>query len=607
MRTLSYIGIFLLIYLNHFAQKPNTSNEKLALQYLENKEFEKANDYLSDLYSNNPDAWYTYYFKSLMAVKDYSKAEKITKKQLKNNKLNTFYYVYLGSVFKEQGESKKETDCYEKAVKEVVPTAPYLQNLAVTFSNAGLFDYAIESYLKGRKENIDYPFFYEIADLYKQKNDLKSMVNEYLDALEFRESELQAVQMNLQNNLGYDETDGGINNPILKQELQKRIQKNNDKTILIEFLIFIQKQQKDFNGAFVQSKALDKRLKEDGTRVYELAKMCNSNNDFETAQRCYNYLIEKGAGTSYYDIANIELLNVEFNLIKNAASTPTAVLSQLESKYDKLINNYKNSNLGISLIKNRSLLQAYYLNKREQAIIALTDLIKLSGVPANERAEYKLILGDIYLISGEIWESSLLYSQVEKEFKYEAIGQEAKFRNAKLSFYAGDFKWSKAQADILKGATSKLISNDALDLSLIISDAIGIDTNDLPLKLYASAELMLLQHNYLAAINRLDSINLLFGTHTLADDISMKKAQIYLSLNDFTKAETMYKNILEFYSTEIYGDDAQYKLAELYERRNEKEKAKIEYQNLLSNFPGSIYTAEARKKYRLLRGDNISN
>ena len=607
MRKLLYIVILVANYLNLFAQKPNNSNEKLALQYFENKEFDKANDYLSDLYANNPDNWYPYYFKSLMAVKDYSKAEKITKKQLKINKLNTFYYVYLGSIFKAQSEFKKETECYEKAIKEVATSAPYLQNLAAAFSNGGLYDYAIQTYLKGRKEHKDYPYYYEIADLYKQKNDLKLMVNEYLDALEFRESELQVVQMNLQNNLGYDETDGGINNPILKQELQKRIQKNNEKTILVEFLIFIQKQQKDFNGAFVQSRALDKRLKEDGTRIYELAKICYSNNDFETAQKCYNYLIEKGTGSSYFDLANIELLNVEFSLIKNAASTPSAVLTQLETKYDKLINNYKNSNLGVSLIKNRSLLQAYYLNKKEQAITSLSDLIKLTGISANERAEYKLILGDIYLISGEIWESSLLYSQVEKEFKYDAIGQEAKFRNAKLSFYAGDFKWSKAQADILKGATSKLISNDALDLSLIISDAIGIDTNDLPLKLYASAELMLLQHNYQGAISRLDSINLLFSTHTLADDISLKKAQIYLNLNELSKAEMMYKNILEFYSNEIYGDDAQFKLAELYEKRNEKEKAKIEYQNLMSNFPGSIYTVEARKRYRLLRGDNVSN
>jgi tetratricopeptide (TPR) repeat protein len=596
--TLCYVG---------YSQNPNAIKEKLALQYIENKEYDKANEYLSELYSDNPNIWFAQYYKSLMALKEFSKAEKITKKQIKNNKLNSFYYVYLGGVYKQQNESKKETDCYEKAIKEVSAGAPYLQNLANAFISAGLYDYAINTYLKGRSENKDYPYFYEIAEIYKLKNDLKSMVNEYLDALEFRESELLAVQMNLQNNLGYDESEGGINNPILKQELQKRIQKNNNKIVLVEFLIFIQKQQKDFNGAFVQSKALDKRLKEDGTRIFELAKICSTNNDWETAQKCYNYLLEKGSGSIYFDVSNIELLNVEFNIIKNTANTPTLILQQLETKYDKLINQYKESNLGASLIKNRSLLQAYYLNKPHLAINALTDLINLPGLNITEKAEYKILLADIYLISGEIWESSLLYSQVEKDFKYEAIGQEAKFKNAKLSFYAGDFKWAKAQADVLKGATSKLISNDALDLSIIISDAIGVDTNDIPLKLFSSAELMLMQHKYTNAINRLDSINLLFSSHTLADDIFFKKAEIYKSLNDVDNAIKMYNSIIEFYPTDIYADDAQFKLAELYEQKNDKEKAKTAYQNVLTNYSGSIYVVEARKRYRALRGDNISN
>lgn len=138
------------------------------------------------------------------------------------------------------------------------------------------------------------------------------------------------------------------------------------------------------------------------------------------------------------------------------------------------------------------------------------------------------MLADIYLISGEIWEASLLYSQVEKDFKYEAIGQEAKFRNAKLSFYAGDFAWAKSQADVLKGATTKLISNDALDLSLIISDAIAVDTNEAPLKLFACADLMIRQHKYEDAIIKMDSINILYSSNTLGDDIYFKKAQIYM-------------------------------------------------------------------------------
>ena len=64
----------------------------------------------------------------------------------------------------------------------------------------------------------------------------------------------------------------------------------------------------------------------------------------------------------------------------------------------------------------------------------------------------------------------------------------------------------------------------------------------------------------------MDSINLLFNTNTLGDDINYSKAQIYYKQGKFAEAEAMYKNITEYYPTELYGDDAQFKLAELYDK-----------------------------------------
>ena len=612
MAHFSFKDIFLILILAlslpGYAQKPVNNADKLALQYFDQKEFEKANVYFDDLYDKAPEAWYTYYYKSLLAVKDYSKAEKITKKQLKQNKLNVYFYVYLGKIYKLQNEEKKEKDAYEKAVKELMAVQPYVQLLATAFAEEQLYDYAIQTYNKGRKEAPEYPYFYERADIYKLKNDLPAMINEYLDALEYRETEIQAVQVKLQNSLGYDDEQGGIKNPVLKQELQKRIQKNPDKIILSEFLISIQTLQKDFDGAFVQSKALDKRLKEDGQRIYELAKICVANQQWETAKRCYDYLVEKGPNGVYYDNAIIDGLNAEYFALTQQPQPKQEELLLLDQKLAKAYAKYKQSFLNTQLLKSLVSIKAYYLDKTNDAIALLEDFLGLAGVDAVTRSEYKLMLADIYLVKGEIWEASLLYSQVEKDFKYEAIGQEAKFRNAKLSFYAGDFAWAKAQADVLKGATTKLIANDALDLSLVINDAIGVDTNEVPLKLFSSAELMILQHKYSEAIARMDSINLLFSTNTLGDDIYYKKAQIYFTLGKYTDAEIMYKNILEFYPDELYGDDTQFKLAELYEKNlKDKEQAKQAYQDVLTKYPGSIYTVEARKRYRELRGDNISN
>ena len=605
--TVVFFALFFTV-LSGYAQKTGTTSDKLAIQYYEQKEYEKANLYLADLYDKNPEVWFTYYYKSLMSVGDFPKAEKVAKRQIKQNKLNVYLYVYLGRVYKAQGDAKKEKESYDRAIRELNPEQPYVQPLAAAFVENGLYDHAIEVYTKARKATPDYPYFYERAEVYKAKNDLKAMINEYLDALEFRETEIQLVQMNLQNSLGYDDESGGIMNPLLKQELQKRIQKDPDKIILSEFLIFIQKQQQDFEGAFVQSRALDKRLREEGQRIYDLAKICVSNRQWETAKRCYDYIVEKGPDNPYYDAAVLDGLNVEFLSVTQKPAPSMDELLALEQKLMRINEKYKQNFMNAQLIKNLATLKAYYLNKSDEAITLLMDFLEQSGMEASAKAEYKLMLADIYLLKGEIWDASLLYSQVEKDFKYEAIGQEAKFKNAKLSFYAGDFAWSKTQVDVLKGATTKLIANDALDLSLIITDAIGVDTNDAPLRLFASAELMVLRHHYTEAIARMDSINLLYSTNTLGDDIYYKKAQIYFTLGKYADAETMYKNIVEYYPNDLYGDDAQFKLAELYEYNiHDKEKAKQAYQDVLLKYPGSIYDVEARKRFRELRGDNVSN
>lgn len=584
------------------------TTEKLAIQYYEQKAFEKANIYFDELFNKSAENWFSYYYKSLLAIKDYSKAEKITKKFLKEDKNNTFLYVRLGQIYKLQNNEKKEKEFYDKAIKDLIAFPPYVQNLATAFLEAGQYTYALDSYQKGRNATPEYPYYFERAEVFKAMNDLKAMINELLDAIDFKESDIQLVKINLQNSLGYNEETGGFKNPLLKEELQKRIQKNPDKIAFIEFLIFVQLQQKDFYGAFIQSKSLDKRLNEDGQRMYELAKLFVTNKQWSVSKQCFDYIILKGPSNLFFDAATIDKLSVEFLSLTESSLTQREAFISLEANLLKANEKYKNSYLSSGLIKDIASLKAYYLDKSSEAIILLEDYLLNNSLEIQLKAELKLMLADIYLISGEIWEASLLYSQVEKDFKYEAIGQEAKFRNAKLSFYAGDFAWAKSQADVLKGATTKLISNDALDLSLIISDAIAVDTNEAPLKLFACADLMIRQHKYEEAIVKMDSINLLYSSNTLGDDIYFKKAQIYMIQKKYKDVESMYKNILEYYPNELYADDAQFKLGELYEYYlSDKEKAKQIYQELLLNFSGSTYAVDARMRYRELRGDAPTN
>ncbi|MFL5753856.1 MAG: tetratricopeptide repeat protein [Bacteroidia bacterium] len=599
--------IFCLISALSFSQK--NTDEQLALQFFNNKEYDKAIVYYEKLYSDrNSSAYYQYYFKCLLYTKEYKKAEKIAKRQLKFSPESVFLYLDIADVYKAQGDEKKAEEQYDKAIKELPNDYTQINALANAFRSNKLYDRAIETYKKGRKFNEGiYPFYYEVAEVYRDKGDTRGMINEYLDALDFRDTELTNVQNNLQNSLGYDDEKGGFNNPVLKQELQKRIQSNPEKTIFSEFLIFILLQQKDFDAAFAQSKAIDKRKKEDGYRMMELGKICVSNENYEVAEKCFEYIISKGQSNYYYNQAYIEAANAQFDKIVKQRNYTPQDLTDLESKLQVTIKQFDGSLITVPLIRKLAVLSAFYLNKSAEAIDMLQKAIEMPGIDKHAQAECKLDLGDIVLVAGDIWEASLLYSQVDKAFKYDVIGQEAKFRNAKLAYYSGDFKWAKAQLDVLKGATSKLIANDAMDLSLVIGDAINIDTNEVPLQMFSSADLLIIRNKTDEAMARLDSINILFDNHSLADDIYFKKGTIYTKQGKYKEAIDAFQRVVDNYGEEIFGDDALFRIADIYQYNlKDLEKAKTLYQDLLVKYPGSVFTVEARKRFRKLRGDSIN-
>src|SRR5262249_39209495 len=160
-----------------------------------------------------------------------------------------------------------------------------------------------------------------------------------------------------------------------------------------------------------------------------------------------------------------------------------------------------------------------------------------------------LQMGDYYLIAGKMWDASLTYSQVDKEFKQDFMGEDARFRNAKLAYYRGDFDWAQRQLTILKSATSELIANDALYLSVLITENVE-DSNLVPLQRFAYADLLLFQNKDKEAETLLDSLTKAYPKHPLNDDILMLRANIAIKHRNYEKAlgylETIHKQ---------YGED----------------------------------------------------
>lgn len=601
------IAVFTFSLFVFTAHAQQSTDEKLASMFFNDRDYEKAASIYERLFEQKPASYYyTYLIYCYLEMNDLKKAEKLVRNQIKQEPKNLKYQVDLGYLYSRSDDNSKAQKQYEDVIKNLPPEKNQIIEVANTFLSRRETELSIRTYQKGRQLLQDsYPFNMELAYVYQSVGDIQDMVEEYLNYIDYDITKLSFVQDRLQDALSMDSD--GTKNDIFRKALLRRIQRYPDRTYYSELMIWYSVQQRDFAQALIQAKSLDKRLGEDGHRIYDLATLCVTNNNYDVAEEAYRYVISKGAEAPFYKICRIELLNVSFLKITQHYNHTAEDISRLEKEYESTLAELGNTSSSINMIKNLSHLYTFFSGKSEQAINLLSDAIKIPGLTLQQIADCKLELGDIYLFTGEVWEATLLYSQVDKSFKNDPLGHEAKLRNARLSYFIGEFGWAKAQLDVLKAATSKLIANDAMELSLLIGDNLTEDTAGVALKVLSRAELLEFQNKDEQALLTLDSIQNIPTGATLADDVLYRKAKIAMKKGEYLRADSLYAKIVEGYPEEILADNALYKMAELNEiQLANKSKAMDLYQELITKYPGSLYTTEARKRFRVLRGDPVN-
>jgi tetratricopeptide (TPR) repeat protein len=143
-----------------------------------------------------------------------------------------------------------------------------------------------------------------------------------------------------------------------------------------------------------------------------------------------------------------------------------------------------------------------------------------------------------------------------------------------------------------------------MELSLLITDNLNLDTILEPMLMYARADLLAIQRNYTAAELCLDSILTEYPGHSLKDEILMLQGRMAESRYDYEEAIGYYKQVVENHYFDISADNALYKMAELYEQKLEQPSEAADlYKQLMVDFPGSLYVVESRKRFRNIRGD----
>lgn len=574
----------------------------LIFQYYRDGEYEKAVVLLEKMFAGaNNEGYFDIYFNSLLKLKRYDVAEKTVKKLMRQHPENDAYPIALGKLYQEKGDVQNGNKIFSDIINKLPKDEFKIRNLANNFYRFENYDFAVQTFKQGRKIlGNDELFTYELLNIYRFKKDKPMLMQEYLDALATIPQLLPQAQavlpMIFDDKADYQTFQVGI---------LKKIQKDPDAEIYIQLLTWNYIQQQQYDMALRQLIAFDKRTKADGGTLFNAIYTFVDNSAYETAIKAYEYLLTKGKENQYYLPSKIELLNTKYN-IQTAGKYNTAALDLLAKDFQILLDeNGKNKNT-LFAIKRLANLQAYYLNQAAQAEKGLEEALQMPGLNGQDIGQLKLELGDIYILTNQPWEAFLVYEQVSKQFEGQPIGNEARFRSAKLSFYQGNFDYSSGQCLVLKAATSQLIANDALNLSLLISDNIQTPTDSNALKMYADAEMLVFRNLPAQAIRKLDSIAVVFPENGLTDAVLMTKARILIKSNDFQSAADILKKLTENFKDGIWTDDALFTLGDLYEKKlNDIVQAKLYFQKLITDYPGSMFSAEARKRFRNLRGDGV--
>ncbi|WP_307290460.1 tetratricopeptide repeat protein [Pedobacter agri] len=574
----------------------------LIFQYYRDGEYEKAVVLLEKMFAGaNNEGYFDIYFNSLLKLKRYDVAEKTVKKLMRQHPENDAYPIALGKLYQEKGDVQNGNKIFSDIISKLPKDEFKIRNLANNFYRFENYDFAVQTFKQGRKILGNNELFtYELLNIYRFKKDKPMLMQEYLDALATIPQLLPQAQavlpMIFDDKADYQTFQVGI---------LKKIQKDPDAEIYIQLLTWNYIQQQQYDMALRQLIAFDKRTKADGGTLFNAIYTFVDNSAYETAIKAYEYLLTKGKENQYYLPSKIELLNTKYN-IQTAGKYNTAALDLLAKDFQVLLDeNGKNKNT-LFAIKRLANLQAYYLNQAAQAEKGLEEALQMPGLNGQDIGQLKLELGDIYILTNQPWEAFLVYEQVSKQFEGQPIGNEARFRSAKLSFYQGNFDYSSGQCLVLKAATSQLIANDALNLSLLISDNIQTPTDSNALKMYADAEMLVFRNLPAQAIRKLDSIAVVFPENGLTDAVLMTKAKILIKSNDFQSAADILKKLAENFKDGIWTDDALFTLGDLHEKKlNDIVQAKLYFQKLITDYPGSMFSAEARKRFRNLRGDGV--
>ena len=570
-------------------------NEQLAQYYYDKGDFEKAKISYEELLENVPQN--TQYFLRTIdcyqQLKQFDVAEKTIQERLDKYKQGNLL-VELGYNFQLQKNDAKARNFYDQALERIKKNPNEVYGISNSFEKKVLLDYALKSYQSATELDPNFNFNYQIALLYGQLGNAEMMISTFLNEAYANPQNSIMIQNQLARFM-VDEGDANFNET-LRKSLIVRAQKNQD-IFWNRYLSWYYVQQKEFEKAFIQEKAIYKRDPESLSNIVNLGQLAIEEDNQEAAKEILGFVLENTKDLELLIQANSYLMKMKIGKAKEKD------FAAINTELQALLKQYEISPFTLSLQLIQAHFVAFNLKKPEDGKAIVKKALELQ-LDDYDVAQAKMELADILLYEEKFNQALIYYSQIELDLKNDVIAHEASLKSAKTSYFKTDFVWALKQFKELKSANTQLIANDALEYFLLINDNTVADSTQTALKQFAKGDYLLYQNRNQEAEAQFQMILKNYKGQEIEAVTLLRLGRIYEKLGDFTLALSQYQNITDHHSDGIYVDEALFFSAEIYNKQLKlPEKAKPLYEKIIFNHQDSIYFVDARKTFRQLRGD----
>lgn len=593
-----------------YCQYPNDDNNRYLLgeNYEQSGYPDKAKEIYEDLYrrnSSNPE-----YFNSLnriyILLKQYDTSIKLLEQKLSINTQDINIYGLLGSTYYVMGNETKAFSVWDDGLNKLPQNQLYYRLMANYAIERRAFDKAID-FLKRGKRISDNPllFAFDLANLYSLTMQYKEAAEEYLSIVLMNPEQYQVVQNGL---LSYINKVDALQKTIYVFE-----KKRDDDNINLSYLLAsLYMQGKMYEKAYGIYSEIDSKLKSKGIELLKFAQDLYNDHQYELGAKIFSDIIDRYPSSPIISSAKLGYAKtLEANLDSdkngetdwkpfsfNKTGDPKKV-NEIIASFNEIVKIYPNSEPA-----NEALFRIGYLkNNRlidfEGAKEIFNKLIK-DAPNSNFAIKSYEELGDIYLQEGNLEKSREMFQKLlqnnnipEEEKNY------ARYKEAKLSFYEGNFAIGRELLNNIIRSYKDNNSNDALELALLLNTMVNDSSN---LVIFASAELLSEQRKFNQAREKYLIISQNPQVFVLQNLSKLRVAEMDLALDNYDSSMKLLQEVTDEKDKNIYSDKALYLQGKIYEFAKKDNPKAIEiYESLLAKFPNSIYLDDAREAINKLK------